>query len=194
MSLLSLFLFVSHWRVKLIPFRWPFVCFPLILRPWFWTLLIQPSFFFWLIEYSSPQSVATRRSDTRSAHWGVGSSHIIPYINSCWEWSTPRMTAFITVNVDDVCVFPGWHNVVELSGLHNHWLSTAVITFKLTNANILVMCIRARVARRPVHEHFPGSRQVVTIAVTSSSGVWKTVVVPVQPCQRLSLWTHSTAS
>lgn len=50
------------------------------------------------------------------------------------QQSAFRVPAFIIVNVDDTCLLPSWQTVIELSGLHNHWLCIPMITFKLMNA------------------------------------------------------------
>lgn len=115
---------------------------PLLLRPCFrfgaemlenqW---VHPHSVLWIIEYSSAHCVVTSRPCYReSEQWEAVCSQLktAALCNVCNDkrQSAFRVPAFIIVNVDDTGLLPSWQTVTELSGTHNHWLCTAMITFK----------------------------------------------------------------
>lgn len=132
-----------------------------------WNQWIHP--YSLIIEYSSAYCVVTRHPYYRQPEqWDAGCSQwktdVLYHVCNDRQQSAFRVPAFIIVNVDDTGLLPSWQTVMELSGLHNHWLCTAMITFKLMNANLLGTCVVAWVGRRLCmyeHAYLPAPRQYI---------------------------------
>lgn len=119
---------------------------------WNQWIYLHPSLI-WIIEYSSAYCVVTRHPYYKQPEqWDVLCSQwktdALCHVCNDRQQSAFRVPTFIIVNVDDTGLLPSWQTVKKLSGLHNHWLFAAMITFKLINANHLGMRVPVWVGRQ----------------------------------------------